>query len=161
MAWQVDWKWQPMSHKWSCDTANNINWILITVHSIGNSGTNLHNLSAVFKLFGQKCHPSANTFLSQLTIMTTCSSKIYFILYLHIDITNFLSYYSPNHAQTITFFEVSWSHTIRQIYPVSLPWNSDKPIMETATYITQETNVYKCSKIQTHDLSNRAARTMP
>jgi len=61
-------------------------------NSIGDSGTNLHTLPAEVKLIGQKCHPNTNTILSQLTIMTTCSSKTFFILALHISITIFLSH---------------------------------------------------------------------
>jgi len=34
---------------------------------------------------------------------------------------------------------------------------SDKPITETATYTTKETNVHECSEIQTHHPSNQAA----
>jgi len=89
-AQQVEWKWKLMSHKWRCDAANNSNWILIRVHSIGDSGTNLHNLPAEVKLIGHKCHSNTNTVLTQPTIMTTCSSETYFILSLHISITIFL-----------------------------------------------------------------------
>ena len=107
MAWQVDWKWHLKSPKWSCDTANNSNWILITVHSIGDSGTNLYNLPTVVKLFGQKCQPNTNTVLTQPTITTTCSSKTYIILSLHISIIIFLSCYCPNHTQAtfLRFFD--------------------------------------------------------
>ena len=79
-----------MSHKWSHDTANNANWILIRIHRIVDSGTNLHSLPAVVKLSGQKCHHNTNIVLTQPTIITTCSSETYFILSLQISITIFL-----------------------------------------------------------------------
>jgi len=43
---------------WSLDTTNNTNWKLINVHKTVDSGTNLHSLPAVVKLFGHKCHPN-------------------------------------------------------------------------------------------------------
>jgi hypothetical protein len=79
-----------MSPKWSRDTANSTNWKLIRVHRIVDSGTNLHILPDVVKLFDQKCLPNTNIVLTKLTIMTTCSSKTYFILSLHISIQIFL-----------------------------------------------------------------------
>jgi len=50
----------------------------------------LHSLLAVVKLFGQKCQPNTNTVLTQLNIITTCSSETYFILSLQISTTIFL-----------------------------------------------------------------------
>jgi len=54
------------------------------------NGTNLHILPAVFKIFDQKYLPNTKTVLIKPTIMTTCSSKTYLTLSLHINVTIFL-----------------------------------------------------------------------
>jgi hypothetical protein len=147
-----------MSPKWSCDTANNSNWILITVHSIGNSGTNSHIVPVVVKLFGQKCPSNSKTFLSQPTIMTTCSSKTYFILSLHISITIFLSCYGPNHAHATIFLRFLdhtqlhkhiWYESSERVISASR-----RPLL-TQHKIWTSTNVVRLKPIEQTDLCLR------
>ena len=139
------------------DTVNNINWIIIKVHSIVNSGINLNSLPADVKLFDHKRLPDTSTVLknrpSWQPVPPKCTLYYLFISPLRFVPVVLQPKSRPNH----NIFEVSKSHTIIETHRVWLLLNSDKPITQTVTYTTQEMNVHACTGIQTCDPSNQVA----